>query len=208
VDTGNWIAIGAIFISWVLYGLAQRTTRAHDIEAARALLKGVLAGMAEWGDMYFAKPYTAASIEERAQRDRTAVMETKWIHLFEIPTEPVAALFSGAAASTWISEKTIEAAGVALWQMRLFNELIRQHTDLGRQHLTEIADPNLFNVRRKAIATAAYQQSTILHATIGTATWYHALKRALNGNIAQLDGQLARVDKRLARHAREYFGER
>jgi hypothetical protein len=202
MDTGDWIAIVAIVISWALYGLGQRAARKHDLEAARALLNGVLAGMAKWGDTYFGKPYTEERIAERAQGDYTAVMETRWIHLFEIPTEPVAALLSGAAASAWIDEKTIENAGLALWQMRLFNELVRQHTDLGRQHLSEITDSTLSIECRQVIATAARQQSGILHAAIGTAAWYHALKGAISDNITHIDDQLAGTAKRLARSMR------
>lgn len=203
MDLGDWIAIAAIVISWALYGLGQRASRKRDLEAARALLDGVRAGIAGWGDEYFANPYTCESIEARAQMDRTRVMEQNWIHIYEIPTEPVAALVSGAAASTWINQKTIEAAGVALWQMRLFNELVRQHTDLGRQHLAEILDPSLPIERRETIATAAYQQSFYLHGAIGAAEWYHSLKLALIDNIAQIDDHLVGVAKRLTRSAGE-----
>lgn len=199
MDVGDWIAVGAIVISWALYGLGQRASRKRDLEAARALLGGVLAGIAGWGDEYFANPYTDESVETRAQQDRMTVMRQNWIHIYEIPTEPVAALVSGAAVSTWINQKTIEAAGVALWRMRLFNELVRQHTDLGRQHFAELVDPALPTERREAIATAAYRQSAFLHGAIGTAAWYHSLKRALIDNIAQIDDHLAGVAKRLAR---------
>jgi len=208
MDTGDWIAIVAIIISWTLYLLGRRAARRHDLEAARELLGGVLAGIAGWGDLYFVNPYTDESVETRAQQDRTKVMERKWIHIYEVPTEPVAALVSGAAASTWINQKTIEAAGVALWQMRLFNELVRQHTDLGRQHFAEFLAPALPTERREAIATAAYQQSVFLHGAIGTAAWYHELKRALGDNIAELDAQLAGAAKRLARRARGHLDER
>jgi len=202
MDAGDWIAIGAIVISWALYGLGQRAARRHDLEAARELLGGVLAGMAGWGDIYFAEPYTEESIEAHAQQDRTMVMEQNWIHRYEIPTEPVAALVSGAAASTWINQKTIEAAGVALWKMRLFNELVRQQTDLGRQHFAEILNPALPAERREAIARAAYLQSFNLHTGIGPAAWYPTLKRALGDNIAEIDAKLAGVAKRPTRSVR------
>jgi hypothetical protein len=131
------------------------------------------------------------------------VMEAKWQHIYEIPTEPVAALVSGAAASTWINQETIAAAGDALWQMRLFNELVRQHTDLGRQHFVEIFNPALPAERREAIAIAAYRQSRDLHSGIGNvAGWYPTLKQALGANIAEIDGKLVGAARRLVRRVR------
>jgi hypothetical protein len=101
---------------------------------------------------------------------------------------------SGGAASTWINRETIAAAGVALWQMRLFNELVRQHTDLGCQHFAEIFDPALPAERRKTIAIAAYRQSHDLHSGIGNvAGWYPTLTQALEANIAEIDGQLVKL---------------
>jgi hypothetical protein len=199
MNAGDWIAVVgiviailAIAISLALYTRGQRAARRHDLDAARALLNGALAGMVKWGDIYFATPYTNESIEKRAEGDRALVMEQKWQHIYEVPTEPVAALVSGAAASTWIDKKTIEAAGVALWQMRLFNELVRQHTDLGRQHFAEIFDPDLPPKRREAIATAAYMQSRDLHRGISNAAgWYPTLTQALEADIADIDARLA-----------------
>jgi hypothetical protein len=201
MNAGDWIAIVgiviaivAIAISLALYTRGQRAARKHDLEVARAMVGGALAGIAGWGDLYFGTPYTHESVEQRAQGDRALVMEQEWQHIYEIPTEPVAALVSGAAASTWINQETVAAAGVALWQMRLFNELVRQHTDLGRQHFAEIFDPALPIERREAIAKAAYRQSHDLHSGIGNVPdWYPTLTQALEANIAQIDGQLVKV---------------
>lgn len=192
MSTGDVIAIVAVIVAIgsFLFGLAAAQKR--DLESAESLLTGVLAAMAYWGDLYFGTPYASESIEERAQRDRQAVLDKRWIHLFEVPTEPVAALVSGAPATAWISAGTIEEAGLALWQMRILNELIRQHTDQGRQPLAEIADPELPQPRRDAIATAAYQQSATLHASIGTGAWYGNLTAAIGADLERMQGLIHR----------------
>ncbi|HEY1775945.1 MAG TPA: hypothetical protein VGG41_07275 [Solirubrobacteraceae bacterium] len=199
-STGDYIALGGILVALLLYWFGQSATTTHDVQAARALLSGVRAGMASWGDLYFAHPYTEDRMNAMAQTHYDYVINFTWGYIYEIPTQPVAALVGGAAATSWISEETVAAAGAALWQMDLFNAIARQHNALARQHLAEIVDRGLPEDRRRELATAAHHSSYMVHKAIGPATWYPRLREALRSDVTRLDERLARPDKRFVRY--------
>jgi hypothetical protein len=82
---------------------------------------------------------------------------------------------------------TIDAASRALWQIGIFNQLVRQKSDFNGRHLAEIRDNGLPSKRRRALADAAFSQSAMLHRNgVGNATWWADLKRQLQTNIEAL----------------------
>jgi hypothetical protein len=78
-------------------------------------------------------------------------------------------------------------ASVALWQLGIFNQLVRQQTDYNALHLAEIRDDELPLARREALSKAAYSISRMLHKNgVGDAAWYWALIDQLTTNRREL----------------------
>jgi|GEM_PF-3639355 len=82
---------------------------------------------------------------------------------------------------------SIEAVNIALWRIDCFNQIVQQLADFNVLHAAEIADRDLPQPRREAIARAARAISTMLHlGGIGDASWYSDLKAAMEKNIDDL----------------------
>lgn len=193
-DALGVVSIGLVAVgfglTWVLYRLDQAAAEDHDVEAARALLCAVRDGT-PWGNEYFQHAYDDAGADARAHHDYVSVSEGSYGEIFEVPTEPVAALLGGTAASRWIDEPTVEAASVALWHLGTFNQLVRQKSDFNRSHLLEFYDAELPKRRRELLAIAAEKQSRMLHRNgVGDTAWYHNLRRQISANIDALDATL------------------
>jgi len=203
---GDVLVLVGLLVTWVVYRKARDDAAQRDREAALGSLLGVWATMTEstspagtppsdrehgaptpWGELYFGGGYTEESARARAQQDYDAISKRSYAQVFEVPTEPLAALVASPFAGTLIGNETIEAAQVALWQIGVFNQLVRQQTDLNSRHLAEIADPELPESRRHAVAQGAWWVSFMLHASaIGDARWYARLKGELAQNISLL----------------------
>ena len=81
--------------------------------------------------------------------------------------------------------------------MTFFNQMVQQQTDFFVLHALELAKlddvadlADLDPGRLRPFALAARRFSARIHSVIGDATWYHALKDSINGNIAELEGLL------------------
>jgi hypothetical protein len=185
------LVVVGLGLTWVVYQLERATAEQHDIEAARGLLLGVQAGMLEWGDRYFGKAFGENEAATRSDQDYGWVMSGVYGDIFRVPAEPIAALLGGAAASRWIDEQTVVAAGTALWKIGAFNELVRQKTDFNGRHLAEIYDTELPQRRRVVLARTAKAQSHLLHsAGVGDAKWYPGLTAQITANVKDLDAAL------------------
>jgi hypothetical protein len=83
----------------------------------------------------------------------------------------------------------------ALYQIGVFNQLVRQQTDFIAQHLHEIADGSLSTYRRRVLASAARSQSRMLHGVgIGNAGgaggWFRYLTDEIDENIKWLNAKV------------------
>jgi hypothetical protein len=90
-------------------------------------------------------------------------------------------------AGSLIEAETMRAVGVAVWQIGVFNDLVRQKTDFNALHLVDLCDPALLHARRVKLAEAAKTQSVILHRNgVGEGAWYSKLTCDLEQNVRAL----------------------
>jgi hypothetical protein len=187
VTFGDALTLLGLAIAVLLFQAQREQERRRALDAAFDLLSAVRDGILPWGELYFRGGYDEETARQRAQRDFDYVMTCGYGQVFHVPTEPLAALIASPAAGGLIGKATVEAANVALWQLGVFNQLVRQQTDFNASHLAEIRDGTLPQTRRQAIADAAYSLSGMLHAQgIGDASWYAALMRELEANMREL----------------------
>jgi hypothetical protein len=192
----------AIVVAWAIFRLERFASRRRDIAGARAVLAAVQRGMIEglpgdpqsaWGEAYFAEVYDFATAVARAKEAGAAVTNRRaWESVFSVPTEPLAVLAT--SSTDLISSETIFAANVALWRVRVFNQLVRVQDDFNARHASEFVqgDPP----RLAALADATRELSFGLHFHgIGQAGtdegWYGRLKRAVAADVERL-GALGR----------------
>jgi hypothetical protein len=205
VTLGDALTLVGLAVAVFFYALQRASDRRRDVESALGLLRAVRHGMGEtvgnekgWAAVFYGSTWTGDALDERAQEDYDAVMKGGYNQVFEtrVPSAPLEALIVAPGAGGLIAPETIQAANHALYQVGVFNQLVRQQTEFWRQHLAEIADRNLEDSRREAIARAAKAQSRMLHASgIGAAGspggWFSALTTAVDVNISTLEAQVA-----------------
>jgi hypothetical protein len=193
VTFGDSLTLFGLALAVLLYQGQRARERGRDLDAAVGLLKAVRAGMTPWGDLYFGDGYDECRIEKHATRDYQAVMDKGYSQVFHVPTEPLAALIASPAAGGLVNTNTVTAANVALWQIGVFNQFVRQQTDFNARHLAEFKDEDLPTARRENLATAAYLISKMLHGSgIGDAKWYANLMGELEANVTELQDHRAR----------------
>jgi hypothetical protein len=177
----------------LVYELERTWSEGRDLDAGRKVLLAIRDAM-PWGDLYFGTGYDDAAAERRAAQDYESIAEHhSYGEIFQVPTEPLAALLANPGAGGPIRRETIEAASNALWQIGIFNQLVRQKTDFNARHLAEFVDRDLPEARREVLANAAFSQSRMLHASgIGDAAWWAAVKDAFHANIKVLNQRWAR----------------
>jgi len=156
-------------------------------------------GVKGWAAVFFESDWTGEELTKRAQADYDAVMKGSYNQVFEadVPSAPLHALIVAPGSGRLITRETIIAANHALYQIGVFNQLVRQQTAFWRSHLHEIADPDLPKKRREVIASAARAQSKMLHENgIGAAGvaggWFTNLIHSLDENIAFLTAESRR----------------
>jgi hypothetical protein len=195
VEPGDWIAVATaalvilgFVVTWLLYKRERADEKQRDRDAALSVLRAVRDGIMPWGELYFCKGYDDESAKKRAQQDYDWIMkDTSYGEVFHVPAAPLVALLSHPAAGGLIVRETVEAASVALWQIGIFNQLVRQKSDFNARHLAEIRDKDLPPERRRGLADAAFTQSVMLHAKgVADATWWANLKHQLQTNIEAL----------------------
>jgi hypothetical protein len=200
------LAAAAIVAGWIIFRLDRRAQSKATVAHARALLNAVREGIVEgaagqsgWGETYFSKVYDAREAALRATEDRRAIEGKSINQVFAVPTEPLAALATATGpGAELISQRTLIAANVALWRVRVFNQFVEMQSSFHVRHLTEIVDPNTGSDRRRALGVAADVVSTFMHGSgIGGANlpggWYHELKEAVAENVANLDDRARRT---------------
>lgn len=206
---GDTLTLVGLAVAVLFYALQRAWERRRDLEAALAVLVAVRDGMGRaaeqdgptgWADVFFKSVWEGDALNNRAQQDYDAVMSGSYNQVFEVevPSSPLEALIVGPGAGDLVKRETIEAANHALYQIGVFNQLVRQQTDFWGRHLAEIADPVLPSNRREAIARAARAQSKMLHGSgIGAAGadggWYSRLTGAIDKNIGELRTRQARA---------------
>lgn len=195
MEAGDWFALATLIlvpvgflVTWLVYKKERANEKRRDLDAAVAVLRAVRDGITPWGELYFGKGYSDESARKRAQEDYDWIVKDKsYGEVFHVPTEPLVALLDHPAAGGLIGKETIEVASVALWQLGIFNQLVRQKSDFNGRHLAEIRDVDLSPERRRALADAAFSQSAMLHARgVGDATWWVNLMHQLEANIRGL----------------------
>lgn len=189
---GDVLILLSLALTWLVYWLGRAASTGRDLGTALALLRAVQSGM-PWGALYFGSGYDAKAVDDRARQEYETVLHGSYGQVFHVPTEPLAALVANPAAGGLVRRATVEAASVALWQLGVFNQLVRQQTDFNARHLAELYDDGLPPQRRETLAKAASAHSRMLHANgIGDAHWYQTLMRELATNIDLLNAQLGR----------------
>lgn len=196
---GDVLTLTGLGLAVLLYVAQRWVERARVVDSAIAVLNAVHDGIRPWGDLYFGGPYDDEAVKRRARVDYEAVMKKGYNQVFQVPSEPLVALISHPSAGGLIGKKTIERASVSLWQMGLFNQLVRQQTEFYARFLPEISDENLASDRREALANAAGSISHMLHGRIGDASWYAEMVAALEENRNALATRRSRRIAKLIR---------
>ncbi len=195
------LAAGALLATWVVFRLERHARQQSAVGAARAVLNAALHGMVKgfgdqrgWGDIYFATRYTPAVLAEQAsEAHRVVLAEQRFSQVFEVPTEPVAAVATAVYPTDLLLERTRFAANTALWRLRVFNQLVRLQTTFNSQHTAEVVNPETPAERREELAAASASIAVMLHGNgIGEAAapngWYGLFKETLEENVRHLDG--------------------
>jgi hypothetical protein len=192
VSLGDALVLLGIAVAVLLYALERAASQRRDLDAALSLLLAVRDGM-PWGDLYFGDGYDDAQAIRRAEQDYDLVREGAYGEIFEVPAAPLEALVTNPATGDYIERSTVHAVNVALWQIGVFNQFVRQKTDFNTRHLVEILDEELPEPQRLALARAARSQSQMLHSHgVGINPWYANLKRELSANIEVLKHRRSR----------------
>jgi hypothetical protein len=190
VEPSDWISLLTLVLvpvgfvlTWLLYRRERASEKRRDVDAALSVLRAVRDGTRPWGDLYFCTGYDGATTKTRAQEDYDTIMnDMSYGEVFRVPADPLVTLLSHPAAGGLIRKETVEAASVALWQIGIFNQLVRQKSDFNGRHLAEIRGSQLAPERRKALADAAFSQSAMLHRSgVGDAAWWASLKQPDSG---------------------------
>lgn len=180
VVAGFAIAIG-------LYWATQRSATREQRKSTLAHLKGVKAAMTSWGDSYFTTDYAGVGAYDRARIDYLQIVEQRtYVQNFKVPTEPLETLIQPPGDAWPIEPRTVEAAGVALHKMTVFNQMVGQQSDFNAQHAIDFRDDDL----NQRLAEAAELISQRIHGIIGDSAWYRELVDALDANIALLESLL------------------
>lgn len=183
---GDWLVLVGLAVSVLIYLSQQSDERQRDMDAVVAMLRAVRDGMKPTGTLYF-NAYDEPGARHRAQQDFDHIMEYGFGQVFPVPVEPLTALIAQPGDGELVHRETIEAVNIALWRIDCFNQIVQQLADFNVLHAAEIADRDLPQPRREAIARAARAISTMLHlGGIGDASWYSDLKAALEKNIDDL----------------------
>lgn len=197
---GDTLALVGITLAILLYALERAWERRKEIQGVLGVMRAVRDGLEPgdadtfgWTSAFDYDWGPGKALDDRANEDYDAVKQGGYNQVFEneVPTAPLEALIVGPGAGELVKPRTIEAVNQALFQIGVFNQLVRQQTEFWGQHLAEIADENLSPARREAIAKAARMQSRMLHqGGIGVANadagWFQSLKDALDDNLKYL----------------------
>jgi hypothetical protein len=193
VTFGDALALVGIALAIALYAFQVAHSRRRDLEAARAVLRGVEHGMVRgWGEWFFSTVYTEEGAKQRAFQDAENVQRRGYGQVFLVPNESLASLVNSPAAGDLIDTEAVEAASLALYWVGVFNQLVQQQTDFNARHLAEIRDETLSAERRDALASAAFSISHMIHGS-GVASanaeegWYRNLCDRVEANIRELD---------------------
>jgi len=184
------IAVVGLDLVWVVYRFEHRAARLRSINDARARLIAVREAE-PWLGKYFTTLWTPEKAKEAAERHRDKILKREYELVLEVPPEPLVSLVMAAGGGDLLLDKTVRSANVALWHIRVFNQLVRQHTDLLRQHLAEIVDRKTSRARLGVVARTVGAQAGMLHERgVGEANgpqgWYRTLRKAVRANLAHL----------------------
>ena len=191
---GDWFVVGGdglvllgLLATMVVYLLQLRTQEQRDKDSVLAALRALRDGIRPWGEMYFEKASDDASAMTRAQQDFDLVTGGQYGQVFRVPTEPLTAFLQRPEAGWLVRRETIEAVNVALWQVGVFNQLVKKQTDFNVRYADGLMDARLPTRRRHVLANAAKSISYMLHKNgIGDAQWYRALTSEIEANIVSL----------------------
>jgi hypothetical protein len=171
---GDVLVLIGIAVAAVVYRRQKSDGVMRDVTSTLADLQAIRSGVTKWGDLYFTTDYSNDEITEpRAQRDYAAVMAgSSPGQIFRVPTEPLASLIQRSETSPLITSQTMQAVNDALWCIGKFNQFVQQQTDYFACHMNELADLELPEQRRIALAEGARWISIMIHRwTIGNAGW-------------------------------------
>lgn len=197
------LGVLGLALAWTTFRITHDATARAATESARGLLASVRAGMVEhrggpgWGEAFLRERYTEALAIQRATTSMRSVEHGFIDQVFVVPTEPLELLARASPQVGFISVETVSAANVALWRLKVLNQLVGQQTLFNALHVAEMTDPATTTDRRAALAEATRVVAyTVLRQGIGEANapggWYRNLKEALSGDIATLERRGAR----------------
>jgi hypothetical protein len=187
VLVGDLIVLATLFVTYLIYLRQASASDERDIDSVLGMLRAVRSGIEPWGKEYFRRGYDDDAAAKQSERDADLVRTNNYYQVFSVPTEPLAAIIEHPEEGWLIDTDTIEAANIALWRLRVFNQLVQQQTDFNAYYLPEIYDGTLSQPRREALAAAAGQISRMIHGRgIGDASWYRDLMDSLDRNIERL----------------------
>jgi hypothetical protein len=188
VTLGDAVGLAGLALAWFVYQLQRADDRRHERDAALAELRTAYETITTpLARSYFATGYTDQSALGRAQQDYDWIMDKSYGQVFPFATDSLAALIRSPSAGSLIEAETMRTVGLAVWQMGVFNDLVRQKTDFNALHLVELANANLPDSRWTELAEAAKAQSAMLHRHgVGDGEWYSELKCDLEQNIRAL----------------------
>ena len=197
------LGVLGLALAWTTFRITHDATGRNATASARGLLASVRAGMVEhrdgpgWGEAFLGDAYTDADAVSRATHAMKGVDRGMPDQTFVAPTEPLELLARASPQAGFISVETVSAANVALWRLKVFNQLVGQQTLFNALHMAEITDRSTSKERREVLKEAARTVAfTVLRHGIGEANapggWYRNLKEALSHDIANLDRRGAR----------------
>jgi len=191
VWSSDILVVSGFGVSWLLYWRQKVGSVRSQRQSTLNHLKGVKKAMESWPKSFFTTNYEGEAAETRSEADYNEIMRGGYGQVFQVSTEPVASLLQPPGGSWPIASETVEAASVALQQMRVFNQLVQQQSDFNSRHAAELRDGNLDEYRHQAIAMAGRRISRSIHASgIGNAEWFKRLLEALDENIQALEDSL------------------
>ena len=197
------LGVLGLTLAWTTFRITHDAAGRRDTASARGLLTAVRAGMVEhrhtpgWGEEYLAELYTDADAAARASLAVMSVERGTFDQTFVVPTEPLELLARASPQTGSISVETVAAANVALWRLKVFNQLVGQQTLFNALNITAIVDSSLTPERKATLADAARAIAFVVHRHgIGMANapggWYRNLKESLADDITALERLEAR----------------